>query len=241
MYKKYTYQVKSGTEALIIALHELSAKKVIIPSYTCLDILNAVNEVGCEYHLSDCGLDLQIDVDDVFRVADDYDTIIIPHMFGIRADVKTIKEKTNLKIIEDLSQCHGLVGLGKYADIVISSTNKSKWLNFGRGGFVFSDKIIDLPLYNFDENPSIIWWASEEMFVKYVSPIDKRVHRYFPDFVVRLKKKDGKEATMMLEVKPEKQTKPPKQSRRTRKMLAEVATYAINQEKISWHCLQFKP
>jgi len=84
---------------------------------------------------------------------------------------------------------------------------------------------------NFDENPSIIWWASEEMFVKYVSPIDKRVHRYFPDFVVRLKKKDGKEATMMLEVKPEKQTKPPKQSRRTRKMLAEVATYAINQEK----------
>jgi len=84
---------------------------------------------------------------------------------------------------------------------------------------------------NFDENPSIIWWASEEMFVKYVSPIDKRVHRYFPDFVVRIKKKDGKEATMMLEVKPEKQTKPPKQSRRTRKMLAEVATYAINQEK----------
>jgi hypothetical protein len=84
---------------------------------------------------------------------------------------------------------------------------------------------------NFDENPSVIWWASEEMFVKYVSPIDKRVHRYFTVFVVRVKKKDGKEATMMLEVKPEKQTKPPKQSRRTRKMLAEVATYAINQEK----------
>jgi hypothetical protein len=72
-------------------------------------------------------------------------------MFGIRADVKTIKEKTNLKIIEDLSQCHGLVGLGKYADIVISSTNKSKWIDFKRGGFVFSDKIMQLPLYNFDE------------------------------------------------------------------------------------------
>jgi len=151
MYKKYTYQVKSGTEALIIALHELGAKKVIIPSYTCLDILNAVNTVGCEYHLSDCGLDLQIDVDDVLRVADDYDTIIIPHMFGIRADVKKIREKTNLKIIEDLSQCHGLVGLGKHADIVVSSTNKSKWIDFGRGGFIFSDKMMELPLYNFDE------------------------------------------------------------------------------------------
>lgn len=151
MYKKYTYQVKSGTNALIIALKELEANRVIIPSYTCIDILNAVNEAGCDYYLADCGLDLQIDVDDVLCVAGEYDTIIIPHMFGIRADVKTIKEKTNLKIIEDLSQCHGLVGLGKYADIVISSTNKSKWLNFGRGGFVFSDKIMDLPLYNFDE------------------------------------------------------------------------------------------
>lgn len=151
MYKKYTYQVKSGTNALIIALKELDAKRVIIPSYTCIDILNAVNEAGCDYYLADCGLDLQIDVHDVLCVAGEYDTIIIPHMFGIRADVKTIKEKTNLKIIEDLSQCHGLVGLGKYADIVISSTNKSKWLNFGRGGFVFSDKIMDLPLYNFDE------------------------------------------------------------------------------------------
>lgn len=84
---------------------------------------------------------------------------------------------------------------------------------------------------NFDENPSVIWWASEELFVKYVSPIDKKVHRYFPDFIVRVKKKDGKEATMMLEVKPEKQTKPPTQSRKTRKMLVEAATYAINQEK----------
>ena len=84
---------------------------------------------------------------------------------------------------------------------------------------------------NFDENPSVIWWASEELFVNYVSPIDKRVHRYFPDFIVRVKKKDGKEATMMLEVKPEKQTKPPTQSRKTRKMLVEAATYAINQEK----------
>jgi hypothetical protein len=84
---------------------------------------------------------------------------------------------------------------------------------------------------NLDENPSVIWWASEELFVKYVSPVDKRVHRYFPDFIVRVKKKDGKEATMMLEIKPEKQTRPPTQSRKTRKMLVEAATYAINQEK----------
>jgi dTDP-4-amino-4,6-dideoxygalactose transaminase len=151
MYKKYTYQTKSGTDALIIALKELDSKKVIIPSYTCTDILTSVTQTNCDYYLSDCDFDLQIDVKDVLSVADDYDTIIIPHMFGIRADVKTIREHTSLKIIEDLSQCHGLVGLGKYADIVVSSTNKSKWLNFGRGGFVFSNKMMDLPLYTFDE------------------------------------------------------------------------------------------
>ena len=151
MYKKYTYQVKSGTEALIIALRELDSKKVIIPSYTCSDILTAVTQTNCDYYLSDCDFDLQIDVKDVLSVAEDYDTIFIQHMFGIRADVKTIREQTSLKIIEDLSQCHGLVGLGKYADIVISSTNKSKWIDFKRGGFVFSDKIMELPLYNFDE------------------------------------------------------------------------------------------
>ena len=151
MYKKYTYQTKSGTEALIIALKELDARKVIIPSYTCMDILNAINEVGCDYYLADCGLDLQIDVDSVLSVCDDYDTIVIPHMFGIRADVKTIKEETNLKIIEDLSQCHGLYGLGQYADLVVSSTNKSKWIDFGGGGFIFSDKQMNLPLYNFSD------------------------------------------------------------------------------------------
>lgn len=151
MYKKYTYQTKSGTDALMIALKELDSKKVIIPSYTCTDILTAVTQTNCDYYLSDCDFDLQIDVKDVLSVAADYDTIIIPHMFGIRADVKTIREQTSLKIIEDLSQCHGLIGLGNYADIVVSSTNKSKWLNFGRGGFIFSDKMMNLPLYTFDE------------------------------------------------------------------------------------------
>lgn len=150
MYKKYTYIANSGTEALCIALKELNSKKVIIPSYTCTDILTAVNQTNCDYYLSDCGLDLQIDVDNVLQVHEDYDTIIIPHMFGIRADVQTIKQKTSLKIIEDLSQCHGLSDLGKYADIVISSTNKSKWIDHGRGGFIFTDKQMLLPIYDFE-------------------------------------------------------------------------------------------
>lgn len=151
MYKKYCYETISGTEALCIALKELNSKKVIIPSYTCTDILRAVTNTNCEYYIVDCGLDLQIDVKSVLKIADEYDTIIIPHMFGIRADVKSIKKKTSLKIIEDLSQCHGLPNLGQYADIVVSSLNKSKWIDRNGGGLVFSDNSIScLPIHDFN-------------------------------------------------------------------------------------------
>ena len=77
-----------------------------------------------------------------------------------------------------------------------------------------------------DNQPKVEWWASEEMFVRYKSPIDERIHRYYPDFVVKTKEK-----TFMLEVKPFHQTQKPKQKRKTKKFLQEAATYAVNQQK----------
>lgn len=82
-----------------------------------------------------------------------------------------------------------------------------------------------------DENPSVLWWSSEELIIRYRSPVDQKMHRYFPDFVVRLKQKDGKENTVVIEIKPYKQTMMPTQKRKTKRFLQEVATYAINQEK----------
>ena len=43
----------------------------------------------------------------------------------------------------------------------------------------------------FDLNENILWWASEEVIVPYKSPIDGRYHRYFPDFVINVKQRDG--------------------------------------------------
>ena len=82
-----------------------------------------------------------------------------------------------------------------------------------------------------DGHPSVVWWASEELPIPYVSPVDNKVHRYFPDFIVRTKRKDGSEQTSILEVKPHKQTMLPTQKRKTQRYLAEVATYAVNQAK----------
>lgn len=82
-----------------------------------------------------------------------------------------------------------------------------------------------------DEHPSIMWWSSEELFIPYKSPVDQKVHRYFPDFITKVKQSDGKERTLVIEVKPLKQTQKPVQKRKTQKFLQEAATYAINQEK----------
>jgi hypothetical protein len=83
-----------------------------------------------------------------------------------------------------------------------------------------------------DNNPDIISWASEELIIPYISPVDGRYHRYFPDFLVKVKTKDGSTKTLLLEVKPKRQTLPPKQQKRlTKQYINEVATYGVNQAK----------
>lgn len=82
-----------------------------------------------------------------------------------------------------------------------------------------------------DLNPNVIWWASEELPIPYISPVDKKVHRYFPDFIVRTKRKDGQEQTTIIEVKPYKQTIEPTRKHKTKTYLAEVVQYAVNIEK----------
>jgi hypothetical protein len=84
----------------------------------------------------------------------------------------------------------------------------------------------------FDQNEDIISWASEELIVPYKSPIDNRFHRYFPDFIVKVKTRDGTMKTLMIEVKPKKQTIPPEPRKRvTKQYVTEVTTYGVNQAK----------
>lgn len=82
-----------------------------------------------------------------------------------------------------------------------------------------------------DQNPNILWWSSEELIIPYRSPVDQKMHRYFPDFVVKTKRRDGKVMTYVLEVKPEYQTKEPVRKRKTQRYINEMVTYAVNQEK----------
>lgn len=88
-----------------------------------------------------------------------------------------------------------------------------------------------------DENTNIIRWASEEVIVPYISPIDNRPHRYFVDFYVEARTPNGGVKKILIEVKPEAQTKPPKQpKRKTKRYISEVMTYGVNEAK--WKAAQ---
>ena len=83
-----------------------------------------------------------------------------------------------------------------------------------------------------DTNPNIVKWASEEFSIPYISPVDGRPHRYYPDFLIEVKEKSGKLKKYVIEIKPKKQTQPPvKKKRVTKGFILEAKTYAVNQAK----------
>lgn len=87
-----------------------------------------------------------------------------------------------------------------------------------------------------DTSPNVLRWNSEEVIVPYYYPVDKKVHRYFPDMIVEYLQKDGSTKIFMVEIKPYKETlKPVQPKRKTAKAMArfkqEILTYEKNQAK----------
>ena len=79
-----------------------------------------------------------------------------------------------------------------------------------------------------DLNEDILYWASEELPVRYYNPLDKKYHRYFPDFVVKTVNNEK----YMIEIKPSRQVakpKPPK--KKTKSYMRESFEYIKNQAK----------
>ena len=79
-----------------------------------------------------------------------------------------------------------------------------------------------------DENKDIVEWGSEELIVPYISPLDNKQHRYFPDFYIKTKNGDK----FMVEIKPKKFTKPPRPKKRiTKAYIHETKEWHRNQAK----------
>jgi len=84
----------------------------------------------------------------------------------------------------------------------------------------------------FDQHPNVLNWGSEELAIPYLSPVDNSIHRYFPDFIVKMRETNGDLSTLMIEVKPYNQTiEPKKNPSYPRRYLKEVFQYGVNQAK----------
>ena len=70
-------------------------------------------------------------------------------------------------------------------------------------------------------------WSSEEVIIPYYYQVDKRYHRYFVDLKITLKNGE----TILVEIKPKKQTEPPTGKRKTKGYINEAMSYVKNMNK----------
>lgn len=90
-----------------------------------------------------------------------------------------------------------------------------------------------------DLNPAVVEWASEPLGIPYIdrATLDHRGmpkrRRYFPDFIVKVLNRQQEIDTWLVEVKPEKETRPPRQTKRKsqKTKVYESKTWATNQAK----------
>jgi len=79
-----------------------------------------------------------------------------------------------------------------------------------------------------EANPNVKRWNSEELHIKYWWQVDKKIHTYWVDLYVEWTNGD----VSIIEIKPKKETSPPKKpSRTTKRYINEVTTYIKNTDK----------
>lgn len=149
---KYCRALNSGSSSLHIALLSLkvgNCDEVICSTHTCLAILNAIKYVGANPILVDIKYDvanMNFNINENM-IADKINrktkAIIIPHMFGVPADIEEIR-KFNIPIIEDGTLSLGAKFsnsrlIGSIGDISIFSLHKSKVISADVGGVILTD------------------------------------------------------------------------------------------------------
>lgn len=123
---------------------------------------------------------------------------------------------------------------GRFKQGVFKPTNPEKYV--GDYNKIYYRSSWEQRVFLFmDLSENVIKWFSEEICIKYISPLDDRAHRYFPDIGCVIKQKSGEIKKYLLEIKPEKDfilTKPKKMTEKSKKRMVENAlTIAVNEAK----------
>ena len=119
-----------------------------------------------------------------------------------------------------------------YSQGIYTPKNPQKYK--GSVPIIYRSKLELTSMRYLDNNPNILTWGSESVVIPYQSPKDGKIHRYFVDLVASLRdSKDGQIKKLLIEVKPEKQTKPPTITNKKKQstILYEKVTWAVNQAK----------
>lgn len=83
-----------------------------------------------------------------------------------------------------------------------------------------------------DSRDDIVEWSSEEVVLPYFDPVQNKMRRYFVDFWMKVKQPDGSTKKFLVEIKPDKFTRPPAPpKRKTRQFVEEALQYATNNAK----------
>ena len=162
MNAKYAVSTNSGTAALHLVLLAMGIgeqDEVIIPSYVCTALLNAVKYVGATPVLAEIDPEnYNLDPDDVKRqLTKRTKVVIVPHLFGLAAEMEGLLA-LNVPIIEDCAQAIGSTYrqkcVGTFGEAAIFSFYATKVMTTGEGGMVVSgskgliDRVRDLREYD---------------------------------------------------------------------------------------------
>jgi hypothetical protein len=92
-----------------------------------------------------------------------------------------------------------------------------------------------------DESTSVTKWSFEEIEIPYVHPIDKKVHRYIPDFLVQTER-NNKKKSILVEVKPKKQVKLRESASKRDQIVFQInkAKWTAAQKFCEKHDIEFK-
>ena len=130
--RKFGVAVSSGTAALHLALAVLCPRgRVALPSYGCASLLTAVDLAEAEPLICDTRDDFNLNQ---AAVIGDAKAVILPHLFGARADGPA----SSGVLIEDIAQSIG-GPTGREGVASIASFYATKLMTTGEGGMLLTD------------------------------------------------------------------------------------------------------